>query len=197
MARKKVVTDNHPMVDRNEDPLSGETGAHPVSVGTGTALGAIAAGAAAGSLAGPAGTVTGAILGGIAGGLAGKAVGEQLDPTVEEAYWQDEFANRDYYDPDADYNTTYGPAYRHGWESRGRYNDQSFEQAEPALRKDWEASAHRDKLEWEQARLASMDAWSRVDERYPVEPGDDVTYMEDTYIVEDEEVKKREIRPKG
>ncbi len=65
---------------RNEDPITGESGAHPVGVGVGTALGSAATGAAAGMVAGPVGTVAGAVIGGIVGGLAGKGVAENIDP---------------------------------------------------------------------------------------------------------------------
>ena len=41
--------------------------------------------------AGPVGTVAGAVVGGVAGGLAGKAVAEQIDPSVEEHHWRNEY----------------------------------------------------------------------------------------------------------
>ncbi len=190
MARKHQDQRQKPLEkDRNEDPLTGETGSHPVATGVGAALGGLAAGAAAGSLAGPAGTVTGAILGGLAGGLAGKAVGEEIDPTVEESYWREEYPNRDYYDPDLDYDSTYAAAYRHGWESRPKYRGQSFDDAEPTLRSNWESGDFQDQLDWDRARLASRDAWIRVDEIYLIEPTDepldDVTYTDDTYVGDD------------
>lgn len=60
------------------DPITGEPGAHPASVGVG-ALGAGAAGAAIGALAGPVGMVIGAAIGAIAGGLAGHEVAVSSD----------------------------------------------------------------------------------------------------------------------
>src|SRR5687768_487896 len=101
--------------DHNEDPITGEHGAHPVGAGAGAA-----AGAAAGALGGPIGAVAGAVVGGVAGGLAGKAVAEQIDPTVEYAYWETEYENQPYYDSNVGYDT-YSHAYRHGWEGRARY----------------------------------------------------------------------------
>lgn len=77
--------------DANEDPITGEPGAHPVGAGLGAAAGGAAAGAAAGIVAGPVGTVAGAVIGGVAGGLAGKAIAEGIDPTTEEQYWRDEY----------------------------------------------------------------------------------------------------------
>src|SRR5882672_11845576 len=89
--------------DENRDPITGEHGAHPVGAGVGAAVGGAAAGAAAGMAAGPVGTVAGAILGGVVGGLAGKEIAEQIDPTVEEHYWRNEYGGRDYYDPTVGY----------------------------------------------------------------------------------------------
>ena len=99
MARADTQT-GHPVhgADSNPDPITGEPGAHPVGVGFGTAVGGAAAGAAAGAMAGPVGTVAGAVIGGVAGGLAGKGIAESIDPTAEDAYWRENYANRSYYD---------------------------------------------------------------------------------------------------
>src|SRR4051794_32509382 len=53
--------------DSNQDPITGEPGAHPVGVGVGTAAGGAAAGALGGAAAGPVGAVVGAVAGGLAG----------------------------------------------------------------------------------------------------------------------------------
>jgi phage tail tape-measure protein len=105
--RKKTVADDDAA---NRDPLTGEAGAHPVGVGLGTAGGATA-GAALGSLAGPVGAAVGAVVGGVAGGLGGKAVAEEIDPTIEDAYWRDTYKTRPYYDSKVAYDE-YQPAYR-------------------------------------------------------------------------------------
>ena len=65
--------------DANIDPLSGETGAHPVGTGIGAAS-AGAAGAAIGGAIAPVGAVVGAVVGAFSGGLAGKGVAESIDP---------------------------------------------------------------------------------------------------------------------
>src|SRR5688572_32678891 len=99
----------------NRDPISGAPGAHPVGTGLGAAGGA-AAGAAAGTAVGdPAGTLVGGVVGAIAGGLAGKGIAEMVDPTVEDAYWRDNFRNESYYSGSRDFDF-YGPAYRTGYE---------------------------------------------------------------------------------
>jgi hypothetical protein len=148
--------------DRNEDPISGEPGAHPVGAGLGAAVGGAAAGAAAGAVAGPVGAAVGIVAGGIAGGLAGKEIAEQIDPTKEEQYWREEYPNRDYYDPAVGYEEV-GPAYRHGWESRAQYHDRSWDEAEPAMEREWAKRRGESSLAWQQARPAAYDAWERVD----------------------------------
>src|SRR5436190_2869250 len=82
----------------NRDPITGAPGAHPVGTGLGAAAGGMAAGAAAGSVAGPAGAAVGAAVGAVVGGLAGKGIAERIDPTVEEAYWADQYSREPYYE---------------------------------------------------------------------------------------------------
>ncbi|MDB5945892.1 MAG: hypothetical protein JWQ33_918, partial [Ramlibacter sp.] len=65
----------------NNDPITGEAGAHPVGTGVGATGGAVA-GATVGSVAGPVGTVVGAVVGAVVGGLAGKEVAEHANPTA-------------------------------------------------------------------------------------------------------------------
>ena len=156
--------------DVNPDPITGEPGAHPVGAGVGAAVGGAVTGLAAGAAAGPIGAGVGAVIGGIAGGLAGKAIAEQVDPTVEEAYWRDEYANREYYDEDVSYDEV-APAYRYGWESRAKHHDKSWDEAEPHLQHDWSSQRGTSTLEWERARHASRDAWDRIDRRAMEEAG--------------------------
>jgi hypothetical protein len=150
-------------VDANRDPITDAPGAHPVGVGVGAAGGA-AGGAAIGSVAGPVGTAVGAVVGGVAGGLAGKGVAEAINPTVEEAYWRENYASRPYVVKGEAYDV-YAPAYRYGWESYvpGR----SFEDVEPDLRRRWEKSEHGARLSWEKAKRAVRDAWHRVERALP------------------------------
>jgi len=147
--------------DLNRDPISGELGAHPVGTGVGAAVGGAAIGAAAGAVGGPIGAVVGAVAGAVGGGLAGKAVAENIDPTVEEAYWRDNYASRPYATKDATFET-YAPAYRYGWESRSRYADRQFDDVEAELQSDWEKSKAKSGLKWDRARLAARDAWHRI-----------------------------------
>ena len=157
---------------RNEDPLTGEPGSHPVATGAGAAIGGAAAGAAAGMLGGPVGTTVGAIVGGVAGGLAGKAIGEQVDPTVEDTYWREEFRNREYVSEGEDYET-FQPAYQYGWESRQDLADRGWDEVEPQLERNWPQRQGNSNLTWDRARHATRDAWVRIDEEYPRQEGSD------------------------
>lgn len=147
--------------DRNEDPISGASGAHPVGTGLGAA-GAGAIGAAIGTaVGGPIGGIAGAAIGGIAGGLAGKAAGEAIDPTVETTYWQKYYVTRPYYDPLYTYDL-YEPAYRYGWESRARLKDRNWEDVEGELERDWDSYRGDKSFSWKRAKDAVRDAWHRV-----------------------------------
>lgn len=169
--RTKDPDKNEKRRDANPDPISGEPGAHPVGVGVGAGAGGLGAGAAAGavvgSVAGPVGTAVGAAIGtaagAIAGGLAGKAVAERLDPTVEDAYWKDEYAKRPYVQQGESY-ATYQPAYQYGWEASDRFRNRSWDQIEPELERDWNRDRSRP-LTWDRARLASRDAYERISNR--------------------------------
>jgi hypothetical protein len=148
--------------DANRDPITGAPGSHPVGTATGAVAGG-AAGAAVGSAAGPVGTVVGAAVGAVVGGLAGKGIAEQIDPTVEDAYWRDNFMSRPYatgstYDE-------YQPAYRYGWDSYSKYPGRRFDEVESDLSRDWDRTKGESKLTWERAKLATKDAWNRVSDK--------------------------------
>jgi len=143
----------------NRDPITGAPGSHPVGTGVGAAGGA-ATGAAIGAAAGPAGMLAGAAVGAVVGGLAGKGVAEAIDPTVEEAYWRDNFASRPY----ATGSTfdDYAPAYRYGWETYPQFAGVPFEEVEPQLRSQWDYRRGDSDLDWDRARLAAKDSWQRL-----------------------------------
>jgi hypothetical protein len=81
------------------------------------------------------------------------------DPTVEDTYWREHYASRPYVKPGTEYEA-YQPAYRFGWESRGRYGELNWEKAEPRLREDWRRA--ESPLDWEKASPAVRDAWDRL-----------------------------------
>ena len=152
--------------DANRDPITGTPGAHPVGTGVGAVLGGAAAGAAVGTVAGPIGTLVGSAAGAIAGGLAGKAAAEHFDPTVEDAYWRDNYAAESYYQKGLSYDD-YQPAYQLGWESRGRYAGKHFDDVERDLARDWDTRRGKSKLSWEQGKHATRAAWDRVERALP------------------------------
>jgi uncharacterized protein YcfJ len=163
---KKTDTAATRGTDANRDPITGAPGAHPVGTGIGAAAGGAAAGAAIGTVAGPVGTAVGMVAGAIVGGLAGKGVAEKIDPTVEDAYWRENYRTQKYVDQGASYET-YQPAYRTGYEGRTRYPGRKFEDVEADLQREYEKSKGASTLGWDKAKLATRDAWHRVERTIP------------------------------
>ncbi len=169
----KIEPTDQQKKDGNLDPMTDAPGAHPVGTGVGAAVGGaagiaggIAASAATGLatgtvLGGPVGAVVGLVAGAVVGGLAGKAVAEQVDPTVEEAYWREHYSKQTYYRPGEPYEV-YGPAYRTGYEGRSRYVGKTFEEVEYDLQKDYDSNRGDSKLSWDGAKDAVRSAWNRL-----------------------------------
>ena len=149
--------------DANRDPISGAPGAHPVGTGLGAAAGGMATGAAVGTVAGPVGTAVGAAVGAVVGGLAGKAIAEKIDPTVEEAYWAEQYQNEHYYDKRYSFQD-YHPGYRTGWEGRARYSGRNFDEVERELQSDYERNRGKSRLDWENNRHAVRAGWDRIED---------------------------------
>ena len=150
--------------DANLDPISEEGGAHPVGAGVGAAGGGVTGAVIGGAVGGPVGAMIGAAVGGVAGGLAGSGIAESINPTEEEAYWRDHYNARPYAQ-----GRTYDelhPAYRYGWESRCRYGDCTWPEAEGDLQRGWEHAKGETRLAWHEAKDATRDAWDRVDQRF-------------------------------
>ena len=145
----------------NRDPITGAPGAHPVGTGIGAAAGGMAAGAAAGSVAGPVGTVAGAAVGAIVGGLAGKGIAEKIDPTIENAYWRENYVGRPYISKAYSYDD-YGPAYMYGVDNYARYHGRTFDEVEPELGRDWQRAKGKSRLAWDDAKFAVKDSWQRL-----------------------------------
>jgi hypothetical protein len=116
--------------------------------------------------------MVGAVVGGVAGGLAGKNVAESIDPTAEEAYWEENYAGRPYYSKDVGFEE-YRPAYRQAVEARRRSAYRTFDEAEPHLGGAWEKSRGTSKLEWSKAKLAARDAWDRLERAMPGDADND------------------------
>lgn len=153
--------------DCNPDPITGAPGAHPIGTGVGAAA-VGTAGAAIGTLVGgPAGGIAGGILGAavgsLIGGLAGKEVAEAIDPTVEDAYWNQAHSQEPYFDHNYTFDD-YRPAYRVGY---GTYPEffqlgRPFENSENDLKSEFERTKGASRLDWEKAKPATRAAWHRL-----------------------------------
>ncbi len=157
------MTEHNDQIERhaNRDPLSGAPGAHPIGTGIGALVAGAASGAVTGTMAGPVGTLIGAAVGAVVGGLAGKGVAEVIQPTSDEAYWNQHYSARPYVQRGASFDD-YAPAYRYGADAHGRYAGQPFDDIEPELSLGWESARGQSALDWQAARHASRDAWDRV-----------------------------------
>jgi hypothetical protein len=151
-------------IEANRDPLTGEPGSHPIGTSAGSVGGAAAGAAVGGAIGGPVGAVIGGAIGAVAGGAAGHAAGEELDPTLEESYWRENFHRRPYYQVGTDYSD-YEPAYRYGWENAAlpSNRDRGFEAAEPELERAW--AVRNPGKPWKKVRDASRDAWELTHSR--------------------------------
>lgn len=161
---KKKKDETQRNVDKNRDPLSGTPGAHPVGTGAGAAGGAATGAAIGTAVGGPVGFAVGGAAGAVAGGLAGKGVAEAVNPTAEDEYWRENYQSRPYVREGTDYNTIQ-PAYRYGWESRSRYDEnKKWSDVESDLRSGWDGYRGESRMAWEDAKEATRDAWNHLDD---------------------------------
>ncbi len=159
--KKHEVKDKRSGGDANRDPITGEKGSHPVGTGVGAAGGAASGAAIGTAVGGPIGLAVGGVAGAIVGGLAGKGVAEAMDPTKEDEYWRENYSSRPYAKKETNYETL-EPAYRYGWESRGRQMDSKWNDAEQDLSKGWDKARGQSKMAWNDAKDATRDAWDHV-----------------------------------
>ena len=90
-----------------------------------------------------------------------RRIAEQIDPTVEDAYWRDNYASRPYVDPGASYDD-FGPAYSYGVNSYSTYAGRDWDDVEPELSSRWNVMRGSSSLDWDRAKHATRDAWNRV-----------------------------------
>jgi len=152
-----------PAPGSNPDPITKEPGSHPLGTGAGAAGGAAAGAAVGAAVGGPVGAVVGGAVGAVAGGAAGHAAGEAVNPTVEDAYWQENYKGRPYFQSGKTY-ADYRPAYRYGWESAGRgdFLNRRFEDVESDLERGWDSARGGATTAWTDVREVTRDAWNRV-----------------------------------
>jgi hypothetical protein len=140
---------------------------HPVGAGVGAAAGAATGAAVGTAVAGPVGTLVGAAVGAVAGGLVGHGIAEGINPTEEDAYWRENYRTRPYANESRGYED-YQPAYRYGWESKGRYGDRKWDEVEPELGRNWDDyNRGTARQTWDEAKQATRDAWHHVEDRLP------------------------------
>lgn len=139
--------------------------ANSVVMGGGMVAGAAAGAAIGTAVAGPVGIVVGGTIGAIAGALGGYAAVSVGDPHYD--YWRDNHIGQPGYIEGYSYEDDYAPAYRLGYQGRGRYTDRGWEQAEADLRSDWDSLKGKSRLTWDEARAASRAAWQRAEQALP------------------------------
>jgi len=151
--------------DMNPDPITGAPGSHPIGTGLGAGGGGAAGAVAGAAVGGPIGAVIGGVAGAVIGGLSGKGVAEVVNPTAEDAYWRTNHASQAYAG-DGAYDR-FQPAYKHGWESFGRYEGKRFDDVEMDLKRDWEKTEAAGSMGWDKAKQATRSAWHRVEKAMP------------------------------
>lgn len=161
--KTKSVNPDDPNIrdPKHAHELGGTLGMTVGGVAGGIAAGA-AAGAAIGGAAGPVGAIAGAAIGGAIGGRAGENIAREVNPTLEEQYWEEEFHRRDYGDEEASF-AEYRSAYRYGVDAYIDNPTGTFDDLEPSLRNNW--GAQGSELSWEEAREAARDAFTRLSAR--------------------------------
>jgi phage tail tape-measure protein len=142
-------------------PDTAVSGSHAVGTGVGAAGGAVAGAAIGTAVGGPVGTVVGGAVGAATGALAGHSTAEAINPTVEDAYWRENYVKRNYVERSRSYDD-YRAAYRYGWESRARLGDKPYRDVEGDLERGWDKAKGESKLAWAQAKHATKDAWHHI-----------------------------------
>jgi hypothetical protein len=163
MSTSRIVDD----IESNRDPLTGETGSHPIGTGIGaSAAGTI--GAVVGAFAGPLGALAGAAIGATAGGAAGHAAAEAANPTYEriETTMERDFGARPY--AKSSPYVAYAPAYQYGASIHDKYGYRQWDDSmEAEVRDGWNASKNAANMSYENAREAIRDAWHAAERAMP------------------------------
>lgn len=147
--------------DSNIKSKYADSDAHPVGTGIGAAGGAVAGAVVGTAVGGPVGTLVGGALGAATGALTGQAVADAVNPTEEDAYWRENYSDRDYVKRERPYED-YEPAYRYGWEARERMGDRPFREVADDLERGWDKAKGSSKLAWKEAKQATSEAWERI-----------------------------------
>ena len=84
-----------------------------------------------------------------------------FDANAEDRYWSNAYSSEPYYNKQYGYDD-YSPAYKLGYEGRGRYAGRTYNDVESELRSDWEGTKGTSRLAWEDAKHATHDSWQRL-----------------------------------
>ena len=95
-----------------------------------------------------------------------------VDPTAQDSYWRSAYASEPYYNKQYGYDD-YAPAYKLGYEGRGRYAGRSYDQAESELSSDWDNFKGKSRLMWNDAKQAVRAGWHRVERAMPGDADND------------------------
>ncbi len=114
------------------------------------------------TVAGIVGTAAG-LAAGTAEALVGKARSEPrtAEPANEELYWREHFAAEPYVEAAYQFED-YLPAWRTGWEGRGKYPGRNFDDVQRDLEGDFYWNRGQSRLTWQQAMPAVRAGWEHV-----------------------------------
>ena len=102
----------------------------------------------------------------IGGAPGADPVSTSAGATAEAAHWQEAHATQPYAKSEFGYED-YAPAYQLGYNSRGRYQTQSFDTVQDEMKGEWERNRGNSRLSWDDALPATRAAWHRVERALP------------------------------
>ncbi len=138
---------------------------HNVGAGTGAVAGAVA-GATVGAVGGPVGSVVGAVAGGVLGAKAGDSIAEVINPTEYTTHFKGQYKSAPYYKDGQEWSD-YEPAYKHGYDTYGKYRGRDFDSVENELESEWAETRADSRLAWKDARGAVKDGWHHIERAMP------------------------------
>jgi hypothetical protein len=167
---RSAISQPHPVEPDANSDWSEQVGVFPV----GTSVGAVATGAVNAIAEVASGSVS-AVVGAVVGNRVGKDAAKAINPTLEDAYWRENYHSRPYVKPGRSYED-YARAYQIGYEGfvQSQKLNQTYEGLEPELRHEYESQPVPNQLAWDEVKYATRDAWDRA-ENYTL------SYREDAY----------------
>ena len=84
----------------------------------------------------------------------------------DAAHWQEAHSTQPYAKSEFGYED-YAPAYQLGYNSRGRYQTQSYDTLQDEMKGEWDRNRGNSRLSWEDAMPATRAAWHRAGRALP------------------------------